>query len=125
MKQIGIVGSRKRNSVRDFRLVQEKFFQIYNLGDRIVSGGCDRGGDSFAEDIARDNGIPILILYPPKKRGGYFIRNGWIAKESLVLIACIVNPYDPIDSVLKRKKGGAEDTIRKFVKLMKSNLHLV
>ena len=52
MKYIGIVGSRRRNSPEDFLVVQEAFCQIYEEGDVIVSGGCPKGGDSFAITLA-------------------------------------------------------------------------
>ena len=51
MKVIGIVGTRSRESIRDFLACKEKFFEIYEDGDRIVSGGCPQGGNKFAEAI--------------------------------------------------------------------------
>ena len=43
--------------------VRDKFFEIYEDGDWICSGGCKKGADRFAEMIAKE-GIPILIFYP-------------------------------------------------------------
>jgi len=99
--------------------LEEQFWEIYEEGDIIVSGGCPSGGDRFAEEIAKKNGIPILIIYPNYKkygRGAPIIRNGPIAEASDVIIACVVEPDDGIDEVLKRKKGGTEDTLRKYTK---------
>jgi len=108
MKTIGIVGSRKRNASQDYELVKTKFFELYEKGDWLCSGGCPQGGDRFAEQIAKEYGIPILIFYPNTKElgvQGFFVRNSEIANHSDVLIAC----------VSKERKGGTEDTINKFI----------
>jgi len=108
MKKIGIVGTRRRNSGIDQKATREKFFEIYQDGDWIVSGGCPQGGDRFAEKIAKDYGIPIIIFYPNWKkygRGAGIVRNLDIAINSDVLIACVAED----------RKGGTEDTIKKFL----------
>jgi len=109
MIKIGIIGSRRRDSQIDFLNVAGEFRKIYEVGDWLVSGGCPKGGDHFAELVAKDMGIPILIFYPNwtkfKKAAG-FVRNGDIAKNSTVLIACVAGD----------RKGGTEDTIKKFLK---------
>ena len=114
---IGIIGTRKRNIITDFHEVKEAFFKVYEKSDWIVSGHCPKGGDSFAEKIAFDYGIPIL-LFPPKKktRNEFFARNTLIAETSNVIIACLINPHEPLEDILKRKSGGSEDTIKKFMK---------
>jgi hypothetical protein len=116
MKKIGIIGTRKRNIVTDFHIVNEAFKQIYEDGDWIVSGHCPKGGDAFAEKIAYDNGIPIL-LFPPKKkiREFFFARNTLVAEASDIIIACLINPHESLESIYKRTSGGTEDTIRKFL----------
>jgi len=114
--KIGIVGSRRRNSIEDFRLVKAKFFELYKAGDMIVSGGCPQGADAMAEKIAKESGIPILIFYPnweKFKRAAGIIRNSDIARESDILIACVASD----------RMGGTEDTIRKFG--TQKPLHLV
>lgn len=117
MRRIGIIGSRARNVRTDYQLVQDAFFEIYQEGDWIVSGHCPVGGDAFAEKIAYDYGIPIL-LFPPKKkiREEFFARNTSIAKFSHIIIACLKSPSEPLESILKRKTGGSEDTLKKFRK---------
>ncbi|MCK5017217.1 MAG: hypothetical protein KAS32_09100 [Candidatus Peribacteraceae bacterium] len=107
---IGIIGSRSRNRPIDFEQVNNKFFEIYEDGDWICSGGCPQGGDKFAEVIAKDNGIPMLIFWadPEKTPKSYFDRNTDIAGHSDVLIACITDD----DSKCK----GTMDTVRKFKK---------
>ncbi len=113
MKTIGIVGSRSRNSIQDLAAVSKAFMEIYEYGDRMVSGGCPKGGDKFADDIARGRGMTIITHYPewypdssryPDKSAG-FKRNTKIAQDADVLIAC----------VSADRAGGTEDTIRKFV----------
>jgi len=119
MKNIGIVGSRRRNTVKDYQVIVKAFFKIYKSGDKIISGGCPKGADSFAENIAEVHHIPIKIFYADWKRLGKkagFIRNTDIAEESNVLIACVASD----------RTGGTEDTIKKFLKNHpKSDLYLV
>ena len=109
MKKIGIIGTRRRNSGEAFKKIKEAFFEIYEDGDMLVSGGCPKGGDRCAEQIAKEYGIPITIYFPNWKkfgRGAGLVRNGDIANNSDVLIACVA----------KDRKGGTEDTIKKFLK---------
>jgi len=111
-KVIGIVGSRRRNSTQDFHTTCEKFLSIFNPNDRIVSGGCPKGADSFAERIAKDNQCSITIHYAPWDRlgkGAGFWRNTFIAEECDVLIALPATD----------RTGGTEDTIAKALKLGK------
>jgi len=120
MKKIGIIGTRRRNTRTDFIDVKDAFFSVYEDGDWIVSGGCPKGGDAFAEKIAKDFGIPILIFEArwnhEWKEGKFirkynkaagFIRNTPIAEHSDILISC-VHPD---------RTGGTENTIKKFKKL--------
>ena len=75
-------------------------------------------GDRFAEVLAKQYGIPILICYPnwnKYKKGAGFVRNSQIAQESDYLIACTTT----------NKKGGTEDTIKKFEKLNKGEVYVV
>lgn len=112
-KKIGIVGSRRRYRREDFILIKNKFIEYYEDGDIIVSGGCQTGADRFAETIARDFGITIVIHHADWKNNGKtagFIRNTKIAEDSDILLAC----------VSEDRKGGTEDTIKKFEKLGKT-----
>ncbi len=117
MKIIGIVGSRRRDSKEDFELCKKVFFEIYEDGDKIVSGGCKQGGDRFAEIIAKELGLTIenkmLIIHYPEEipkgspRWAYakvnYARNTLIAEDADILEA-VVAP---------NRKGGTEDTIAK------------
>jgi len=107
MKKIGIVGARCRNSKEDFKLCEDIFLSVYEPGDKIVSGGCPSGGDRFAEVLAKKHQVPITIYYAQWDKigkGAGFARNTTIANNSDILIA-VVAPD---------RKGGTEDTIKKF-----------
>lgn len=109
-KIIGIIGTRRRNSDEDLEKVIKEFLKIYKPGDIICSGGCDEGGDKFANIIAKQWGLSILTHYPDwliHHKGAGFIRNTKIAKDSTIIIACVAPD----------RKGGTEDTIEKFEKL--------
>lgn len=120
MKHIGIVGSRRRNTEEDFQIVKKKLLSVYSVGDVIVSGGCPKGADKFAERLAEELGIrDTMVIFPADwkrfGRGAGFIRNTDIAKLSEYLIACVA----------ENRKGGTEDTITKFMKFHSDkNLHL-
>jgi hypothetical protein len=120
-RMIGIIGSRRRDSARDYELTRAKFLSIYSPCDEIVSGGCPKGGDHFAELIAQLFQVPITIHYPDKSkldmklmklnpRAAFakiaFARNGLIARDADVMIA-VVAPD---------RKGGTEDTLKTFRK---------
>ena len=110
MKTIGIVGSRRRDDPVDFVGVMNAFDEVYETGDVLVSGGCPKGGDHFAERIAKERGLTITIHYPDwngRGKGAGFERNGRIAEDADVLIACVAGD----------RKGGTEDTIKKAEKL--------
>lgn len=107
MKKIGIIGTRRRDNTAAYKKVKEAFFEVYEDGDWIVSGGCPKGGDRFAELIAKKYGIPILIFYPnwtKFKKGAGLVRNSDIANNSDILIGCVSDD----------RTGGTEDTIKKY-----------
>jgi len=143
-KNFIIIGTRRRDTQDDFDAIYKLFSSLYEPGDFIVSGGCSKGGDRFAEIIARRLGLTEkngkLIIHRPKKprfshkwawAGAMFDRNVIVAREGdlkTVVIACIVDPQDGLDEVLKRKKGGTEDTLKKiyYRKIInKNNIKLV
>lgn len=115
-KTIGIVGSRRRNTFKDFQLCRRAFYKIYQPGDKIVSGGCEKGGDKFAEKIARGAGITIIIHHADWIGHGKvagFLRNTAIAEDCDVLIAL----------VHQDRTGGTEDTVKKALKLGKEVIY--
>ena len=127
---IGIIGTRKRNTTAAFKKIREVFDEIYEEGNILCSGGCPKGADRYAEQLAKSIGAPILIYYPNYKRygrGAPIVRNDDVAKNSDLIIACVMKPEDGITEVLRRKTGGTEDTLRKFIKynIDKSKIYLV
>ena len=116
-KTIGIVGSRRRNSKRDFDQLMDRFLEVYEDGDKLVSGGCYKGGDKFCEIIANKYNLTKennhLIIHKAEwdkygKSAG-FKRNTYIAEDCDVLIAI----------VSKDRTGGTEDTIKKAERMGK------
>jgi hypothetical protein len=128
MKKIGIIGTRRRDTPMIRKLIENVFWEVYEEGDIIVSGGCPKGGDKFAEQIAKSEGIPILTIYPNYKRykrAAPIIRNSSIAQHSDIIIACVMYPGEGIEAILERKKGGTEDTLRKFCESKEHNINNV
>jgi hypothetical protein len=97
---IGIIGSRSRNSEEDFKAVLMALkalpikLTVNNVA--IVSGGCKKGGDSFAKRICDYMKIEY-IEFPPQVKNGCtkqeyakacYERNTEIAMKSDILIAC-------------------------------------
>ncbi len=127
MKVIGIIGSRSRDTEKDFQKVWKVFSELYEDCDIICSGGCPKGGDRFAEIIMNRLNLPEnkrIIHYPkkPPKGSPYFEyvkanfdRNTLIAKDSDIIIAC----------VNLTKNGGTEDTIKKYLKFGKNKVYKV
>jgi len=114
MKTIGIVGTRKRDTINDFVLVEFAFFKIYEPGDRICSGLCPKGGDRFAVMLSEKYNTPKLWFpadWETHGKAAGFIRNTDIAENSDWLIAC----------VQPDRIGGTEDTIKKFNKMGKGS----
>lgn len=111
MKRIIIIGSRRRNEIADFLLVEQLLAEVYEDGDLLVSGGCPTGGDKFCEDLSAKYDI-WMVVWPAEwnryGRGAGFVRNTIIAQNGDILIACVAPD----------RTGGAEDTIKKFEKIM-------
>lgn len=129
---IGIVGSRRRNSNQDKSALISKIkelMQTYGGPEnvRFCSGHCKLGADKFAEEIALEvygqEFFNKMIIHKPDEnkldknllkinsRATYreinYDRNTLIAIDSDVLVALVASD----------RKGGTEDTIRKFKKV--------
>lgn len=117
-KVIGIIGTRRRDSEADFKMVEEAFLKVFEAGDTICSGLCPKGGDRFA--VVLSEKYKTKTIWHPANwktygRGAGFVRNTYIAEDSDILIACVAED----------RTGGTEDTIKKFQKMGKTNLILV
>lgn len=118
MKIIGIIGSRRRDSIEDFKKVEEEFLKHFVEGDTICSGLCPRGGDKFAVLLSEKYNTDKKWFpadWTRYGKGAGFMRNTDIAKNSDILIAC----------VSEDRTGGTEDTIKKYLRLGKDKLFLV
>ena len=121
-RKIIIIGSRSRDTSEDFQLVYDEFKKWYKPGDQIISGGCPKGGDRFAEVIASRLGMTEkngqLVIHRPKKPAqhspkyiwakAFYDRNTVVAKEaedSTITIACISK---------SKTGGGTGDTLSKI-----------
>jgi predicted Rossmann-fold nucleotide-binding protein len=115
-KTIGVAGARNRDALKDYEVFEKALLKILQPGDRLVSGGCLRGADSFAEDIAQKRGLTITIHFPdwdgPVGRGAGCQRNQKIAEDCDVLIA------------MPGGTGGTEDCMEKVLKLGKKVIKL-
>jgi predicted Rossmann fold nucleotide-binding protein DprA/Smf involved in DNA uptake len=113
MKTIGIIGSRRRNTKEDLEACRTVFKSVYEKGDRLVSGGCGRGGDFFCEIFAKEYDIPIRIHKAEWDKYGKsagFKRNTYIAEDADILI-CVCHAD---------RRGGTEDTVKKAEKMGKT-----
>lgn len=115
----GIVGSRRRNTLHDrkivFRLVELLLGKFGRDGLVIVSGGCPKGADLFAEEGARVHGVRTEI-YPVDRKGvttkwefrqAAFARNKTVAEMSTGLF-CLVS---------SDRTGGTENTVGHMLEL--------
>lgn len=118
--KVGIVGSRRRCSLQDARIVSRIVQSAVASGGPvvIVSGGCRLGADRFAEESARIWRLPTLIhpipTEPPMDPGDVaefrrraYERNSLISRDSDVLFALVADD----------RRGGTEDTVRKSILL--------
>lgn len=121
----GIVGSRRRNSLRDRELTWALVAYLHawhESGLYVVSGACADSADEFAAQACKVLGIK-LIEYPIDKKGiankweftqRAYARNRQIAEKSNDLY-CLVHPD---------RTGGTENTIKHAVEMGK-NVYLV
>ena len=117
MKTIGIVGTRRRNSQEDFLEVEKMFLRFYEIGDVICSGLCPLGADRFAVILQEKYNTKYIWFPGYGDKYAKFERNTSIAQRSDILIA----------RVHPDRKGGTEDTVKKFLKIHKrpDKLYLV
>lgn len=123
---IGVVGSRRRDTDEDYTIVLEAVLNVIDTNPDydyyvLVSGGCKQGADNFVEQICSELSLPTPIIHWPDKsklpenpkRWDFakinYDRNTLIARDSDVLVACVAAD----------RKGGTEDTIKKFKKIHK------
>lgn len=122
---VGVVGSRRRNSLHDRKLVFRLICWLYGRerggsGFSVVSGGCPQGADAFAKECALKLFTPPLsyIEFPIDKKGietkweftqRAYERNRMIAEKASELY-CLVS----LD-----RTGGTENTIKHSLQMGK------
>jgi len=107
---VGIIGTRRRDGADDLALIVDEFNKIDHPKTKIVvvSGLCPKGGDRFATLIYQKHRT-MKLWFPPEwslGRHAGFVRNTEIARWSDYLIA----------TPAPDRKGGTEDTIKKFTR---------
>lgn len=108
----GIVGSRRRNTLRDIKIVNRLVEWLLEKHETvvIVSGGCPQGADAFAERAAELWGTPKRIYHIDKEGANTrweftnraYSRNKKIAETSTAVFAL----------VSEDRTGGTENTIK-------------
>lgn len=119
--RVGIVGSRRRNSYNDQKMILKIVTTLISSNPSrvivLVSGGCPKGADSFAAVAARIHRVPIKEWLP---EGGpfnskwefakaAFARNEKIAADSTVGFA----------QVAADRTGGTENTVSHYLNMRK------
>lgn len=120
--KIGIVGSRRRNSHTDRKIVFKIVHALKKLDPTIVSGACPKGADAFAAEAARSYGLELVEFPVPKgdyrSRGEFaaaaFARNKLVAEHSDIGFALVADD----------RTGGTENTVGHYKK-MKKNVYIV
>lgn len=124
--RIGIVGARVRDTSEDKKTIRNALVYLINKNKNVrlhlVSGGCKKGADRFAEELAEEFQLGISIHYPDesqmKNNSRYeyaricYARNTLIAEECDMLLA--TPAYDEKGAI-----GGTADTMTKVDKLGK------
>ncbi len=111
------MGTRRRDELDDLRLIVNEFRKLYNPSKDIVvvSGLCPQGADRFAADNIYQKFRTRKLWFPAEwhlGRHAGFVRNTEIARWSDWLIA----------TPAPDRKGGTEDTIKKWQRFHKDNL---
>ena len=115
----GVVGSRRRNTLHDRRIVNALMDWLIHKHERLVlvSGGCQQGADAFAEEAADLCGI-LKLIFPIDKKGATsrwdftrlaYERNKVVAQNSTAVYALVAED----------RKGGTENTVEHALKLQK------
>lgn len=78
---IGVVGSRRRDERTDYHMVLLAFLRLIQATPAtppivVISGGCPHGADRFAEVIAREYDLKLL-LYRPDRRAHPGVAEPW------------------------------------------------
>lgn len=135
---IGVVGSRRRNTDRDYDLVLDRVWHVIKkirkeqgleearipISEcfKICSGGCRTGADSFVHNIAERIGItfykhlPVLPENYEELPGQY---KKWAYAKACYTRNTLIakDSHILVACVAEDRTGGTEDTIKKFIKI--------
>ena len=125
---VGIVGSRRRKSDKDFGKIVARLSQLERETGReikkIVTGDCDEGGDKFAREIADMFGWECEVKYKLDPAGNRWINakiSGWVTYWEFTKMCYNRNEEvakEPLDYLLPLvapdRTGGTENTIKHF-----------
>lgn len=121
--KVGIVGSRMRNSIRDKQLLKDALMYVLrrypDFTIHLVSGGCPKGADSFAEELAEELGMEISIHYPDLSEWIEPVQRWQFAKSAYERNTLIADECDILIAIWDSKSRGTNDTIQKVDKLGK------
>ena len=115
--KIAIVGSRQRDEFNyEVANIRKALFDVmheHGLEKKdvtIISGGCKKGADRFAEYVAYDNGFKITIYHADWDTHGKAagpIRNSMIVEDCDMVIALMaIGSKGTLDTVKKAKAAG-------------------
>ena len=113
---ISIVGSRSLEDYDFFRNKLKEKFPDLSVIEKIVSGGCSRGADKFAERFARENNIPIEIILANWDKYG--------KKAGMIRNTEIVHKCNNLVAFWDGKSPGTADDIKK-AKLFSKNIEII
>jgi predicted Rossmann fold nucleotide-binding protein DprA/Smf involved in DNA uptake len=114
--RIGIVGSRRRNTISDRKFVFEIVRAAMQRHERVtvVSGGA-KGPDTFAEQAADAHGLEKIIHRVPAAESRWDFRQKAYARNRDIVI-----DSDTVFALVHPdRKGGTENTIEHAVELGK------
>lgn len=120
MMKLGIIGSRRRNTKEDKKIVLRCVLKL--KPESIVTGDCPKGGDKFAREVGRLLNIPVDVKYK-KDKDGNRLKYG-VSKHTFIT-SCYRRNYEIAKELSKKKDrlfalvapdraGGTENTITYF-----------
>jgi hypothetical protein len=113
---VGVAGSRRRDSRKDFDLLDSYVISLRRKAFKadadleFVSGGCPVGADSFIKELCKIYKLPLVEHLPKEveKHAQYYTRvQAFHARNALIALDC----HFLIAMVAPDRTGGTENTI--------------
>lgn len=120
--KVGVVGSRSRDTPKDKAVIKKALLSQLDKGKKLhlVSGGCKKGADKFAEELAEELNLGISIHsvdFPGFSR--YNVSRWQYAQKAYERNTLIAEECDILMAVWDGISGGTADTIKKTEALSK------